>query len=510
MIRSARTAGFQFRALPAWRRLVAYAGTEAVIIGSSVLMALLIFVLDMQLDVGIVVGVLYLVVLWIASYAARREVLWIAALGCLALVATEWLALPAQAETRTDSVTEIYNYAGVLLVVALAALGLDERRKGEIATGKLAAIFSSTDDAVIGNTLDGTITFWNEAAERLYGYTAEEIIGSSISRLAPPENPHEPLANLARVGRGERVDRQQTVRMGKDGQPRHVSLTVSPIIDGRGRNVGVSSIGHDIGNRLRLEEEQEQNRRKIAELNRELETSNADLRQFAHVACHDLQAPLLRVQGFARLLPRQCGDDLPDKAKDSLRRMLTSLARMQSMVRDLLEFSQVGSGAKPFQRVDIEVTMQSVIDDLATQISESGATIEIGSLPVVEGDLHLLHRLFQNLISNALKFRVSGRTPRILISAKEPGAGAEFCDVVVSDNGIGFRPEQAESLFETFRRLGGEDAYEGTGIGLAVCRRIVMHHGGAITASGDPGKGSAFAVSLPLPQSSAGCTPGQA
>lgn len=475
-------------------------GEDLKLVSVSAPTALAIFLIDVSLELGVAVGVLYLAVVWTSSYSRHKEAIWIAAICCCGLIALGWVVSPE----NSDAWKAGANRGLSLLVVFFTALGLHERRAGDIALRQLAEIVTSTDDAVFGNTLNGTITSWNDAAERLYGYTADEIIGQSISRLAPPDKPDEPVVNLGRVRRGERIVRLETVRMHKDGSPRHVSLTVSPISDARGRIVGVSTIGRDIGDRVAFDAHQQEAMRKIEKLNRDLRQSNADLNRFASVASHDLGAPLRRMRSFAELLRRQCSDKLPEESRGLIDRMLSSVTKMQTMTGALLEFSRIGTGEMKFARVNLTSIAGAVVEDLGVDIDEAGAVIKIEDLPEIDADEHLMYRLFQNLISNGLKFSVDGRVPNVSISAARTGVEDGCCAIEITDNGIGFSKAQARKIFEAFERLHGEDEYDGAGLGLAVCRRVAEAHGGSIVASGRPGAGATFTVVLPLRQPDTG------
>ncbi len=234
-----------------------------------------------------------------------------------------------------------------------------------------------------------------------------------------------------------------------------------------------------------------------------LERSNRELQDFASVASHDLQEPLRKIQAFGDRLKLKYGGALGDEGLDYVRRMQSAAARMQALIDDLLTFSRVGSEARPFVPVDLGSIARDVLGDLEVQIERAGARIEIGELPTVEADPVQMRQLLQNLIGNSLKYRRPEVTPEVKIySAAADGAGgdARLCRVVVEDNGIGFDEKYLERVFTVFQRLHGRTQYEGTGVGLAVCRKIAERHGGGITARSAPGRGAAFIVTLPVEQ----------
>lgn len=238
----------------------------------------------------------------------------------------------------------------------------------------------------------------------------------------------------------------------------------------------------------------------------QLERSNRELQDFASVASHDLQEPLRKIQAFGDRLRTRCSAALGEEGLDYLARMQNAAGRMQVLINDLLTFSRVTTQARPFQPVDLSAVVEQVVSDLEVRLDETGGRIEFDSLPVVEADPLQMRQLFQNLLSNGLKFRRDGVPPVVRIRSRsladrpcEEGAEpCEECEIEVQDNGIGFDEKYLDRIFQIFQRLHGRAAYEGTGIGLAVCRKIVERHGGEITARSRPEVGSTFVVRLPL------------
>ena len=237
----------------------------------------------------------------------------------------------------------------------------------------------------------------------------------------------------------------------------------------------------------------------LAQSNLELKRSNAELEQFASVASHDLQEPLRKVQTFGDQLERRFGDQIPEEAVDYLRRMRRAANRMSTLIEDLLRFSRVTTHAKPPVPVDLARVAREVSGDLEAPLQETQGSVEIGALPVVEADPVQMRQLMQNLIANGLKFHRPGVPPVVRlepVNTRDP----EMVSFTVSDNGIGFEQQYEERIFRVFERLHPRDVYQGTGIGLALCRKIVERHGGAITGEGRPGEGARFTVTLPLEQ----------
>ena len=240
---------------------------------------------------------------------------------------------------------------------------------------------------------------------------------------------------------------------------------------------------------------------------KELARSNAELEQFAYVASHDLQEPLRKIETFGDRLKAKCGSDLSPRAMDYLERMQNSASRMRTLIQDLLAFSRVTTESKTFALVDLNLVVQDVVKDLEIRIKENKGRVEVGELPKIEAELVQMRQLFQNLISNALKFHKPDEPPVIGIQAKilpqtedRENITAERYQITVTDNGIGFDEKYSDRIFKVFQRLHGRSEYEGTGIGLAICDKIVKRHGGGISVKSSPGQGTSFTIELPYNQ----------
>jgi two-component system, NtrC family, sensor kinase len=234
-----------------------------------------------------------------------------------------------------------------------------------------------------------------------------------------------------------------------------------------------------------------------------LEQSNKELQDFAHVASHDLQEPLRKVQAFGDRLKSKCMDILGAEGRDYLERMQNAAARMSTLINDLLVFSRVTTKAQPFVPVDLAVVTREVLSDLEVRIEQTGGRVEVRDLPTLDADPVQMRQLLQNLIGNALKFHRKDVPPIVQISGElvngTPGAVLR-CRLVVEDNGIGIEEKYVDRLFNVFQRLHTRTEYEGTGIGLAVCRKIAERHGGTVLVESRPGEGSRFVVTLPARQ----------
>jgi light-regulated signal transduction histidine kinase (bacteriophytochrome) len=229
----------------------------------------------------------------------------------------------------------------------------------------------------------------------------------------------------------------------------------------------------------------------------ELTRSNAELEQFASIASHDLQEPLRKIQTFAAYLSSREQERLSEEGQDFLRRMNAAAGRMRALIDDLLMFSRVSTKGRPFTEVDLDEVVSQVLTDLEVAIEESGAQVTIGELPTIAADPMQMRQLMQNLLGNALKFRRDGVVPAVDVSARIADGIAVL---EIRDNGLGFEAQYATRIFRAFERLNGASAYPGTGIGLALCRKIVERHNGSITAEGAIGEGATFTVHLPVEQ----------
>ncbi|MCU0783766.1 MAG: ATP-binding protein [Verrucomicrobia bacterium] len=375
-------------------------------------------------------------------------------------------------------------------------------------------ILNSAAEGICGFDLQGRVTFANPAAARVMGLSVPEMIGRPEQNLFPafriqagPDaakaNGHQPVETVA-----PRPDRTTFA----------AEYIRSPIHE-NDHVVGEVLMFKDITERKQAAETLT---RRVAELAR----SNAELEQFAFVASHDLQEPLRKIQAFGDRLKTKCDEARLESGRDYLERMQSAAARMQTLINDLLTFSRVISRTEPFEPVNLTAITREVLGDLEVRIERGNAQVEVGELPTIEGDAMQMRQLLQNLIGNALKFQPPGAQPVVRILGQvvvqpsgrghkafftqksadgtptsDVGVGEEFCELTVQDNGIGFDEQYLDKIFAVFTRLHGRQEYEGTGIGLAVCRRITDRHGGTITARSKPGEGATFIVRLPLKQS---------
>jgi PAS domain S-box-containing protein len=516
-----------------------------------------------------------------------------------------------------DSAAPIRGDDGELHGAVLVFRDISARRKAEYTRRLLAAIVESSDDAIVSKDINGIVTSWNNGAERIFGYSAEEMIGQPISVIAAPDRVDEMPRILERIRSGERIDHYETIRKAKDGRLVNISLTVSPVRDEEGRIVGASKIARDITEQIRirtnLAEEKERLRVTLSSIgdgvistddagrvtylnpvaerltgwqnaqaagrlleevfkiineesrqpvenpaakviregvvvglanhtvliakdgtersiddsgapirvdsggmsgvvlvfrdvsgrraeerlrqaqSHELRRTNEELRQFAYAITHDLREPLRNVVNFSQLLMQGFQEGSEADAQTSIKFIVEGVQRMERLLNDLLAYSQAGGSEESPALVDANEALKRALEHLKTAIAESGAVVTSGRLPSIHCREAQIVSIFQNLVSNAIKYR-SQAPPRVRIRAEKNEHEWIFR---VQDNGVGVPPQYHQTIFGLFKRLHGREI-PGTGMGLAICSKIVELHGGRLWVASQPGKGSEFFFSLPV------------
>ena len=391
-----------------------------------------------------------------------------------------------------EFVSNVYQ-AGDRNVIQCNVRDITERKQAEASLIRLAAIVESSDDAIMGKDLKGIITNWNKGAEKIFGYTAREMVGTSIMRLIPADRKEEENHGLENIKRGKSVEHFETLRQTKHGRLINVAITISAIKDTNGEIIGVSKVAHDISDRKAAEEKIRQLNvsleQRVVERTAELEAANKELEAFSYSISHDLRAPLRAVNGFAGIVLEDFGAQLPEEGRRHLERIRASALRMGMLIDDLLAFSRLSRQSVNRLTVDTNQLVQSVLDELKPQRDGRQIEIKIGELPVCHGDPALLKQIWVNLISNAIKY-TRGREPGII----EIGCAPENNENVffVRDNGAGFDMQYANKLFGVFQRLHRAEEFEGTGVGLAIVQRIVHRHGGRVWAQAEVNRGATF------------------
>ena len=397
------------------------------------------------------------------------------------------------------SATPVRDALGHIVGISKIARDITERRRFDETRGRLAAIVESSNDVIVSKSLDGTITSWNRAAERMFGWTAAEAIGRPIMIIIPDDRRAEEEDVLARIGRGERVEHFDTVRRTKDGRLVDVSITVSPVRDSAGRIVGASKIARDITERRRIEEERRQLLAREMLAREAAEAANRARDEFLAVVSHELRTPLNGVFGWARMLQSA------DMDEASRQRAVAAIVRGASaqvrLIDDLLDISRMVTGnlRLEFKLVDVRDVVEAALETVRPAAAAKGIEIDTQVEPAavtVLGAADRLQQVLWNLLINAVKF-----TPRhggVRVAVHRADADAV---VTVSDSGEGIAAEMLPHVFERFRQEDSSStrAHTGLGLGLALVRHVVEAHGGSVTAhSRGKGQGATFVLRLPL------------
>ena len=315
---------------------------------------------------------------------------------------------------------------------------ITDRRRAEESERRLAAIVAHSKDAIISIDLDAEIKSWNQGAERLYGYSAEEAVGQPVNILIPENRENEEPLILERIRRGETVEHYETVRRRKDGTLVDISLTVSPLKDTDGKVTGASKVARDITEKVRARETLE---RTVAERTAQLRDTVAELEAFSYSIAHDMRAPLRAMHGYARFVEEDFSEMMPKEGKEFLHRIASGAGRLDRLITDVLNYSKISRGEMQLEKVDIEKLTREIVDTYP-DLSQAGATILIQApMPAVVGNAAALTQCVSNLLSNAVKFVPEGRTPQVRIRAEIREDIVRFS---VEDNGIGIEIGGAE------------------------------------------------------------------
>ena len=395
------------------------------------------------------------------------------------------------------------NVQGVVIGAINMLVDITDRKQAERAMVHLAAIVMSSEDAIISKNLQGIVTSWNGAAERLFGYTADEMIGQPVSRLIPSDLQDEETGILQRIGRGESIEQYETIRVRKDGTVFPISLTVSPLIDLHGRIIGASKIARNITEQKRVEEALRERDRTLTMVNDALKKqavalaeANKELEGFSYSVSHDLRAPLRTIDAFSRIVEEEHGPRLDDEGRRSLTIIRKAVGQAGELIDDLLEFSKLGRQGMTFRLVKMADLAREAADDLKIMQEGRQVDLTVGDLPSCLGDRRFLKLVWMNLLTNAFKYTKNREETRIEIGWMPDDASPESVIYYVKDNGIGFNMAYAHKLFGVFQRLHRREDFDGNGVGLAVVQRIVQRHDGRVWAEGKVDEGATFFVAL--------------
>ncbi|MBC7774307.1 MAG: PAS domain-containing protein [Phycisphaerae bacterium] len=371
-------------------------------------------------------------------------------------------------------------------------------------------IFNAPDAVIVINE-DSNILLWNPKAEEIFGWAKEEVTGKSLTEtIIPPQYIESHLKGIERMhNTGEVRVLNKTIEitaLKKNGQEFYIDLSIARSSQG-GHLVFISFI-RDITREKQAEMELEQHRDQLAQKNTELERSNRELTAFNYIASHDLQEPIRKIKMFGNLLNEKSRETLPPPQREFIDRMLFSADYMQQLIESLLAFSRTTSTEKNLQPVNLNLLLEEVKTSMTHLIEEKNAAIILEKLPVLEGIPLQFQQLFENIIGNALKYSKPGQPCVIKIEAdvvaghsvKAEGAVHEqhYHHISVKDNGIGFDQKYAHKVFEIFQRLHNKNEYSGTGVGLAICKKIVENHHGLITVESKAGQGAKFNIYIPI------------
>lgn len=374
---------------------------------------------------------------------------------------------------------------------------IDDMREG-LSNEDFSHLKSAIDESAIVAITDkrGIITYVNNKFCAISKYSRDELIGQDHRIINSGYHPKEFFINMWQTIASGKTWEGEIRNQAKDGSFYWVYTTIVPFMDTNEKPIQYVAVRYEITGRILAEE-------KLKVEARKLELSNKELQDFASVAAHDLQEPLRKIQSFADRLRSKSSDKLDAEVTDYLTRIQKSAFRMQTLINDLLSYSRVTMKAQPFALTNLDEILGQVTSDLEVRLEKTRGQIDWSNLPTIEVDPVQMNQLFLNLINNALKFHKPDVPPRVRISSrllKSQRGRTDKVEISVTDNGIGFDEKYNERIFTIFQRLHGRHEYEGTGIGLAVCRKIVERHEGTIIAKSQPNEGAAFIITLPTHQ----------
>ena len=401
--------------------------------------------------------------------------------------------------------TKLMDGAGKPVGLATTERDITAHKRAEENLRRMATVVRDSNDAITIQDFEGKITAWNRGAELMYGYSEEEAFITNIDLLTTPDKVEEQKDFIHCLIAGKAITSFETQRVTKDGRVLDIWMTVTKLMDDAGKPVGLATTERDITEHKRVVEEVHklnvELEQRVAERTDELTLyaqrlvrSNAELKEFAYGVSHDLQEPLRMVTSYVQLLEKRYKGKLDPNADEFISYVVEGTIRMKQLLQALSDYSRVGTRSNPMQTVESEKVLEAVLKNLKIVLEETNGTITQGPLPIIIADEMQMLQIFQNLIGNALKFH-GPQPPLIHVSAKQEGKNWIFS---VQDNGIGIDPLYFEKIFIIFQRLHRRDEYPGTGIGLAVVRKIVERHGGRIWVESELDKGTTFYFTIPL------------
>jgi PAS domain S-box-containing protein len=418
-----------------------------------------------------------------------------------------------------DSAAPIRDRENNILGVVIVFHDVTEKRRSQEAlhetAEKLRVIADFNYDWEYWRSPDSRFIYVSPSCERVTGYRAEEFMDDPALylRIVHPEDRHRITKHWEEDTFQKKLCEIEFRIIHRDGRQRWIGHACVVVLDENGRFLGRRASNRDITDRKMAEEELQESRKelekRVVERTADLEERTRDLEDFTYIASHDLREPLRKISTFGDLLILKAETSLNEQGRDYLRRMQNAAVRMDTLLKSLLEYSRVSRKNRLIEKIHLAEPVQESLSNLEILIHETGAHVELGDLPVIEADSGQMIQLFQNVIGNALKFQSGDKTPFVKIYASQTEEGAaenqKFYRIYVQDNGIGFdETKYLSQIFEPFRRLHGRGEFEGVGIGLGICKKIVERHGGTLTARSTPGKGSTFIITLPEKQRDVG------
>nr|WP_234984737.1 PAS domain-containing sensor histidine kinase [Flavobacterium sp. fv08] len=365
------------------------------------------------------------------------------------------------------------------------------------------------DYAILYLNHKGIVENWNVGAEKIKGYKAQEITGKYFGVFYTPEDQKNNLPNtLLELAREKGRAVQQGWRVRKNGSLFWASVVITAVHNKNNEVIGFSKVTHDLTEKKRADDKIKLNALELEQKNAELEHMNKELQSFAYISSHDLQEPLRKIQTFASQILDKEFQNLSDLGKDKFKRMQNAAQRMQTLINDLLSYSRTNIQERVFEKTSLSKIIDEVREDLKEELEQKNAVIENNDVGEINIIPFQFRQLLYNLISNSLKF-AKPDIPAVIKINSEIAKGSHFeeealaketsyCHITISDNGIGFEPQYSKKIFDVFQRLHGRDQYTGTGIGLAIVKKIVENHNGIITAKGEQNKGASFDIYIPL------------
>ncbi len=384
------------------------------------------------------------------------------------------------------SISPIRNRSGIITGASKIARDISHQKTAAEKQGVLAAIVDTSDDTILSKTLDGTITSWNKAAVKMFGFTEAEAIGKHISLIIPPERLNEEAYIIGEVSKGNKVDHFQTVRRTKNGGLVPISLSVSPVIDEHGKVIGASKIARDISTEQASQQE-------MAQLYRQLKELNEKKDEFIGLASHELKTPLTSINGYLQILGQRITDE---KNKAFVNKMRLQVSKLSLLVNDLLDVSKIEAGKLHF--ANEEFNIRAVVDDAVDLISHANSRYQIilhssVTAHLIKGDAHRIEQVIVNLLTNAIRYSPGSDRVEVYLTHE-----SREIKIGVKDFGVGIAPEKLNHVFTRYYRVDDNNSkVSGLGIGLYLCYEIVTRHKGKIWVESEPGIGSTFWFTLP-------------